>query len=141
VLTVDDQLCIPLRELHFEFARSGGPGGQNVNKTSTKAVLHWDVAGSPGLPDGVRQRFLERYKRRVTHSGVLVLSSTRFRNRGRNVADCIEKLRSMLAEVATPPKKRRPTRPKPAAKERRLEGKRRTSAAKSRRRRPDPDDS
>jgi len=141
VLIVDDQLRIPLREMNFEFARSGGPGGQHVNKTSTKAVLHWDVAGSPSLPDAVRQRFLERYKRRVTQSGVLVLSSTRFRNRGRNIADCVEKLRAMLAEVSTPPKKRRPTRPTRAAKERRLVDKRKTSATKSRRRRPDPDNS
>jgi ribosome-associated protein len=140
MLVIDDELRIPLRELHFDFARSGGPGGQNVNKTSTKAVLHWDVAGSPSLPEGVRERFLTRYRRRVTQSGVLVLSSTRFRNRGRNIADCIERLRGMLLEVSEPPRKRRPTKPSRASKERRLAEKRKTSARKSLRGKPAPDD-
>lgn len=76
----------------------------------------------------------------MTQSGVLVLSSTRFRNRGRNIADCIEKLRGMLLEVSEPPRKRRPTKPSRASKERRLAKKRKTSARKSLRRTPSPDE-
>jgi ribosome-associated protein len=125
---------LPLVELHFSFARSSGPGGQNVNKVESKAVLHWDVGASRAVPAAVRARLRSRYARRITGEGVLVLSSQRHRTRERNVADCLAKLEAMLAEVATPPKKRKPTRPGRAARERRLAEKRATSRRKAERR-------
>lgn len=134
MLNVNEQIAIPLTELNFSFARSGGPGGQNVNKVNTKATLRWGVADSPSLPEGVRQRFLEKYKRRITTEGELVLSSQRFRDQGRNVADCLDKLRELLLEVATPPKRRKKTKPSRAARERRLQQKSRQSEKKQRRR-------
>ncbi len=134
MLNVNQQIAIPLTELNFSFARSGGPGGQNVNKVNTKATLRWAVAVSPSLPEGVRQRFLEKYKRRITTDGELVLSSQRFRDQGRNVADCLDKLRELLLEVATPPKRRKKTKPSRAARERRLQQKSRQSEKKQRRR-------
>lgn len=134
MLTITPQLQIPLREFQFQFARSGGPGGQNVNKVSSKAILRWPVLRSPSLPEGVRQRLLRKYAPRVTVLGELVLSSQRFRDAGRNVADCLEKLREMIASVAVPPKPRRRTRPTRGSVERRLQGKQRQSAAKQRRR-------
>lgn len=138
MLFVNDRIQIPLKEIQFDFVRSSGPGGQNVNKVATKAVLHWNVTASPSLPEDVRARFLARYSRRINQQGELVLTSQRFRDQGRNTADCLEKLRSLLADVATAPKRRRPTRPGKAARERRLEGKRQQSAKKQRRRfRPD----
>ncbi len=120
MLTVSDEIRIPLRELRFTFARSSGPGGQNVNKVATKAILHWDVVGSRSLPDPVRARLLARYPRRITRGGELVITSQRFRDRGRNVADCLEKLRALLLSVARPQTARRPTRPTAASRSRRL---------------------
>jgi ribosome-associated protein len=125
---------VTLAELRFRFARASGPGGQNVNKVESKAVLRWDVGASRGVPAAVRARFRERYAKRITDEGMLVLSSQRHRERERNVADCLAKLGAMLAAVAAPPKPRRATRPGRAAKERRLSEKKRASRRKAERR-------
>jgi ribosome-associated protein len=127
-------VAVPLAELRFQFARASGPGGQNVNKVESKAVLRWDVGASRAVPAAVRARFRERYAKRITEEGVLVLASQRHRERERNVADCLAKLGAMLAEVATPPKPRKATRPSRAAKERRLAEKKRASRRKAERR-------
>ena len=136
MLVVNDRLKIPLREFHFTFARSAGPGGQNVNKVNTKALLRWKVLASASLPDAVRQRLLAKHGRRLTAEGDFLVGSQRFRDAGRNVADCLEKLRQMVAEAAVEPKRRRPTRPTRGAVQRRLESKRRQSQKKQRRRSP-----
>ena len=133
MLEVTPQLQIPLAEFQFAYSRSSGPGGQNVNKVSTKATLRWPVSQTSSLPEPVRQRFLARYKRRITKEGELVLSSQRFRDRERNVSDCLEKLRALLLEVATPPKRRKPTRPTSGSKRRRLDAKRKQSEKKQQR--------
>jgi len=124
------EIRVPPGELSFRYARSGGAGGQNVNKVSSKAILRWRPAASAALPAGVRDRFLVRFASRLTAEGELVLASDRYRDRGRNVADCVERLHAMLAEVATPPTPRRPTKPGRGAKERRLGAKKRTSEKK-----------
>ena len=136
MLVVTPRLKIPLSEFEFTFARSSGPGGQNVNKVNTKATLRWPITRSPSLPETVRQRFLTKYGNRVTGDGDLVLQSQRFRDAGRNVADCLEKLRAMLAEVAVAPKKRKPTKPTRASVRRRLDDKRKRSEKKQSRRGP-----
>lgn len=123
-------LSVPPGELTFSYARSGGAGGQNVNKVSSKAVMRWRPAESEAIPGGVRERFLARFASRLTADGELVLASDRYRDRGRNVADCVERLHAMLAEVARPPTPRRPTRPGRGAKERRLGEKKRASEKK-----------
>ena len=99
-------------------------------------MLRWDVARSRGVPADVRARFLARFAPRITGEGELVLASQRYRDRERNVADCVAKLRAMLAEVAVPPKPRRPTRPTRGSRERRLEAKRARARKKSERRAP-----
>lgn len=139
MLVVTPRLKIPLREFRFTFARSSGPGGQHVNKVNTKATLRWSVGSSSSLPEGVRQRFYARYRRRITSDGELVMTSQRFRDAGRNVADCLEKLRNMLAEVAVAPKRRKPTKPTAGSIRRRLEQKRRQSKKKDSRRKPPED--
>ncbi|HJP14271.1 MAG: alternative ribosome rescue aminoacyl-tRNA hydrolase ArfB [Nitrospinota bacterium] len=140
MLEVNSRIRIPLREFHFRFARSSGAGGQNVNKVNTKATLRWRVAGSASLPGDVRERFLVKFRRRITGEGELVLTSQRFRDQGRNVADCLAKLMGMLEEVARPPKRRAATKPTRGAKERRLREKREHSDKKKTRGRVRADD-
>ena len=139
-LRVGDRIRVEADELRFQFARSAGAGGQNVNKVNSKAILRFAVAASPGLPDDVRERFLRRFARRITTEGDLVLASQRTRDQRRNVEDCLDKLAAMLAQVAEAPVQRRPTRPGRGSMERRLREKRTRSAIKSQRRRPDDGD-
>jgi ribosome-associated protein len=134
MLVITQQLSIPLREIEFSYARSGGPGGQNVNKVNSKATLRWPAAASSALPDEIRQRLIVRYARRLTVEGELIITSQRFRDAGRNTADCLEKLREMVLAVAIAPKTRRPTKPSRGSKRRRLEAKRRQSCRKTNRR-------
>ena len=134
MLVVNPRIQVPLREFRFTFARSPGPGGQNVNKVNSKATLHWDVTRTTSLPEAVRERFLTAHRTRINQEGEVFLSSSRFRDQGRNVADCLEKLRGMLAEVAVADRPRRKTKPTAGAKRRRLEDKRRRSDRKRMRR-------
>jgi ribosome-associated protein len=129
-LVITTGIRIPLEELQFTYARSSGPGGQNVNKVSSKAVLRWNVATTQCLADDVRIRFLTRYRRRITPRGVLLISSQRYRSQSRNVQDCLDKLKTLLLAAATPPTPRKPTRPTPSATRRRLQDKRRSSGKK-----------
>jgi len=136
MLVINERLSIPRDELELTFVRSSGPGGQNVNKINSKVTLRWCVAGTPSLPADIRQRFQARFARRITTRGDLLLSSQRFRDQGRNVADCLDKLRAMVLQVVTPPKPRRASRPTKAARERRLRTKHHRSASKELRREP-----
>ncbi len=136
-LNVDERIRIPFTEFDFTFSRSGGPGGQNVNKVNTKVTLRWGVRGSKSLPEDVRERFCAMYRRRITRDGDFVMHSQRYRDQGRNVADVLEKLRLMLQEVAVAPRKRKPTKRSRGSNERRLESKRQASMRKQMRRKPD----
>ena len=133
MLEVNARIRIPLEEFEFSYARSSGPGGQNVNKVNSKATLRWSARQSVSLPPDVRERFLIRFGSRLTNEGDLLITSQCYRDQGRNVDDCLEKLREMLLAVAVAPKKRRPTKPSRAAKERRLESKQQQSRKKERR--------
>ena len=93
VLTVNSRIQIPHQEFTFTFVRSSGPGGQNVNKVNSKAVLRWPVMQSADVAGEVRQRFVARFGRRLTGDGELVLTSQRYRDQARNVVDCLEKLK------------------------------------------------
>ena len=140
MLRVTSHIEINESEFEFSFARSGGPGGQNVNKVSSKAVLRWDITRSQALPAGVRRRFLDKYHNRVTRDGMLVLHSQRYRDQGRNVADCMDRLREMILQVATPPIKRRQTKPTKGSQQRRIQNKKQNSDKKKMRRRPSAGD-
>lgn len=134
LLVVNSRIQIPRSELQFTFARSSGPGGQNVNKVNSKAVLRWSVALSQHVPDDVRRRFVAQFRSRITSTGDFVMASQQFRDQSRNVADCIERLRAMLLSVAVPPRIRRRTKPSRGSVERRLQAKRQRSSRKSQRR-------
>src|SRR5438132_2469606 len=134
MLVINPQLQIPDSEFTWTYVRSGGPGGQNVNKVASKAVLRWNLAASPSLPEHVKMRLKTLQRRRVTGEGELVLTSQRYRDQERNREDCLQKLREMIAEAATMPKPRRATRPTRRSKERRLNEKRKRSSRKVERR-------
>ena len=133
-LQITPSLTIPSDELRLSFARSSGPGGQNVNKVSSKAILHYAVRTSPSLPEDVRVRFLDRYASRITNAGEVVIHSEEFRDQPKNIQACRDKLREMIVSVLKPPKKRRATKPSRGSKARRLKEKKARSQVKEGRR-------
>lgn len=139
-MEVNEGLQIPEEELNWTFARSGGPGGQNVNKVASKAVLHWDLMKNTSLAPEVRQRLTARQRNRITTEGQLVIQGQRYRDQAKNVEDCRERLRAMIVEALTPPTPRKATRPSRGSKMRRLAAKKQQSQRKAGRRRPSVDD-
>ena len=133
MLQVTPTLAIPDAELVERFVRSGGPGGQNVNKVATAVELRFDVAGSPSLPEAVKARLLARRDRRITEEGVLVISAQRFRTQERNREDARARLAALVATATVAPKKRVATKPTKGSKERRLGAKRERAAVKRQR--------
>jgi ribosome-associated protein len=132
-LRINAQLAIPRSELRFTFVRSSGPGGQNVNKVASKAVLRWSVLDSPSISDAVRGRLMTRAGRQINDRGELLLTSQRYRDQGRNIDDCLEKLRNLILAATKVPRRRKKTRPTKASKEKRLDTKRATAEKKRRR--------
>ncbi len=133
-MKISESLHIPDHELDFTFARSGGPGGQNVNKVASKAVLRWNIAQNATIPEAVKERFRTSYGNRITGDGEVVIMSDEYRDQPRNMESCREKLATMLRAVAKPPKVRRATKPTRASKERRIASKKKTSEVKAGRR-------
>ncbi len=138
-LQITALITIPAEELRFTYARSSGPGGQNVNKLNTKARLHWNLSNTAALPAGVLQRLRDTYRTRINEAGEMVVVSERYREQGRNARDCLEKLRAMVLSVATPPRHRKKTKPSRGAVEARLKAKRHKSQRKQNRRPPSID--
>jgi ribosome-associated protein len=136
IIRVTPQISIPRREIQFSFVRSSGPGGQNVNKVASKAVLRWQIGSSSSIGDDLRARLVARLGRRVNDRGELVLASQRFRDQAKNVEDCLQKFRALLAAAAATRKKRKKTRLPKSAREARLKQKRTTSEKKQYRRKP-----
>jgi ribosome-associated protein len=136
MLAVNDEIQVPEAEFEWSFARSGGPGGQNVNKVASKAILRWDLAASPSVPAHVKDRFRKLFRRRLTIDGEVVLAGQRYRDQERNRQDCLEKLAEMLRQAAAIPEIRRPTKPTKGSKRRRIEAKKRRSVTKGRRQAP-----
>jgi ribosome-associated protein len=139
MLKIDDRLSIPLDEFRWEYSRSGGPGGQNVNKVNSKVQLRWNPGASPSLPEPVRARLLALVGSRLTGEGDLLIASQTSRDQSANVDACLDKLRDLVLSVVKPPKVRRPTRPTRSSQIRRVEGKVRRSETKRTRRKPEPD--
>ncbi len=139
MLYVNDWITIPAEEFKFDYVRSSGPGGQNVNKVATKAVLRWRPAESPSLPEPTRRRLLREVRNRLNADGELLITSQRTRDRLRNTDDCLEKLRLLILDAVTPPKPRIPTRPTKASKVRRVEQKQQRSNTKKLRKPPSLD--
>jgi ribosome-associated protein len=130
VIRVTDQINIDKREIEESFVRASGPGGQNVNKLATAVQLRFDVRGSPSLPAEVRGRLEKLAGARMTREGVLVIAAQRHRTQARNRQDALERLVDLVRRAAIEPRPRRPTRPTAAARERRIEVKKRRAGIK-----------
>jgi ribosome-associated protein len=139
-LFISPRVTIPAEEFAWSFARGSGPGGQNVNKVNSKAVLRWSPGLSPSLPADVRQRFLTRFASRLTDDGELILSSDEHRDQPQNMRACVDKLREMIVAVLRPPKIRRPTKPTAGSQRRRLASKQQRAETKRRRQSPGRED-
>jgi ribosome-associated protein len=137
LLRITPALAIPDDELSVHFARSGGPGGQNVNKVATKCELRFALARSRVLDAGVKARLCARYPAHVTEAGEFRVASDRTRSQAQNRADAEAKLVGMVRSVLAPPKPRKQTRVPRAERRRRLEKKRRRGETKRLRRAPD----
>jgi len=140
VIQVTDTIILDDSELSFEFVRSSGPGGQNVNKVATAVQMRFDAAASPNLPGGVRERLLKLAGRRATDDGVIVIDARRHRTQERNRQDAVDRLVELIRRAAARPKTRRPTRPSAASRKRRVDDKKKRGAVKRNRARPSSDD-
>lgn len=135
MIYITKNISLDENEIHEEFVRASGPGGQNVNKVSTAVQLRFDVKNSPSLPGEVRRRLLEIAGHRLTAEGVLIIDARRFRRQERNRQDALNRLKDMIRKAAQKPKKRVKTQPTIASKRKRLESKRHHSLKKQLRQR------
>jgi ribosome-associated protein len=134
VLDIVPGLAIPIAELSFRASRSGGPGGQHVNTSSTRVELIWDVAGSPSLSEEQRSRIQNQLVNRISKEGLLILAGSGSRSQHRNREEVTERFADMLRSALHVPKKRRKTKPTRAAREARLDAKKKRSQTKRLRR-------
>jgi ribosome-associated protein len=140
MLQINPMVSIPLAELTYRATRSGGPGGQHVNTSSTRVELWWDVATTPSLMPEQRSRVLSRLATRIATDGRLRLVSSASRSQLQNKEDVTERFQEILAKALLVPKARRRTKPTKASKERRLDHKKRRGVTKLHRRRPPAED-
>ena len=121
---------IPESALSERFLAASGPGGQNVNKVASAVQMRLDVMRALAMPEDMAARLRTLAGRRLTREGVLVITAQRHRTQERNRTDALERLVDLLRRAAERPKRRRPTRPTKASRERRIEGKKRRGAIK-----------
>jgi ribosome-associated protein len=139
-LVIGPDLRIPLSELQYRTSRSGGPGGQHVNTSSTRVEVSWNVASSPSLSPEQRTRLVQQLATRLDTEGQLRLVSSGTRSQLRNKEDVTDRLRSTVAAALVVRKKRKPTKPSRAAKAARLAAKRKRAATKRQRQPPGGED-
>ncbi len=132
-MEITPDIVLDESEIEERFVRSSGPGGQNVNKVSTAVELRFNAAGSPALDARTVDRLRTIAGTRMTADGVLLIDARRHRTQARNREDARERLAELIREAATPPRRRRKTRPTLASKDRRIQTKRLRSATKERR--------
>ncbi len=139
-VSITATLQIPLAELSFSASRSGGPGGQHVNTSSTRIELWWNLRASPSLSAEQRALVETKLASRLTEDGMLRIVAATSRSQAQNKAATIERFRELLGRALVVPKRRRPTKPSRGVKERRLADKRKQSDRKRERRRPPGED-
>lgn len=129
MIRINDRLALPEEEIQLSAIRARGAGGQNVNKVSSAIHLRFDI-GNSSLPEPVRRRMLQSRDQRITADGVLIIKAGKYRTREKNRIDAIDRLKECILDAAQVRKKRIPTRPGQAARERRLDSKKKRSAIK-----------
>lgn len=130
MLSITEDIAVDENEIRMDFIRASGPGGQNVNKVASAVQLRFDAAGSPSLPEEVRQRLVRLAGKRLTASGELIIEARRFRTQEANRRDAIERLKNLIRRAAENPRQRKKSRAPAASRRRRLENKRRRSRTK-----------
>ena len=137
-LRINSRLILPPGELHVSFSRSGGPGGQNVNKVATRVQLRFCVLESPSLGERRQARLVRQLGSRLTKGGEVVVHASSHRERGRNLEEARQRLAALLRTGLQVPKRRKATKPTRASKRKRLDAKRKRGDLK-RSRRPHAD--
>ena len=127
---ITETLSIDESELDWDFVRSSGPGGQNVNKVATAVQLRFDVRRSPSLPDDVRERLVRLAGKRMTSDGVLVIQARRFRSQEGNRQDAWDRLVELVKKALVRPRVRKPSRPSKAARQKRIDAKKKRGEVK-----------
>ncbi|MGK5092302.1 alternative ribosome rescue aminoacyl-tRNA hydrolase ArfB [Deltaproteobacteria bacterium TL4] len=133
MIEITKKISIDEKELHEEFIRASGPGGQNVNKVSTAVRLRFDVCRSASLSDEVRERLTKLSGKKLTEEGILIIEAQRFRTQERNRRDALERLIKLILKAIEKPKARKKTKPTKQSKESRLKEKKHHGEAKQRR--------
>jgi len=128
--TISSKFNLPYSELEFSFVRSSGPGGQNVNKVNSKAVLRWNIANTSCFSVDQHLRVMAKLATRLTAEGDLIITSDRYRDQKQNKDDCVEKLIELIEQSLAVPKARKKTKPTKGSKRRKLEGKSRDGEKK-----------
>jgi len=140
LIQITETISLLESDLRIVFIRSGGPGGQNVNKVSTGVQLRFNAANSASIPYPVRLRLVNLAKNRITRDGYLVITADRFRSQDQNKKDAVNRLVELIKKAAIPPKPRKKTKPSRASHRKRLHKKRLHSIKKQRRSKPRLDD-
>ncbi len=140
MLIITEHFQIADHELEFSFVRSSGPGGQNVNKVNSKAVLRWNLFKTQKISPFLKTELIHRLQNQLTKEGELIISSDRLRDQQLNKADCIEKLRLLLIQATHRPKDRKETKPTYSSRLKTKSSKNSLSAKKKQRRKPGSED-